>query len=372
MLYFVRLLVISMFQLLINSQLSKLTCPIGWESHGLKCYKVSNQLFDFLNTRKYCNNQNAEVIMPKTVDEQNIMKTLLRQVNRNDEWYGIWIGLTVNESKGTWIWNDGTTLDSANVAWYTGEPQGFIDENCVVSPNYSKRWHDVKCDMNNSYSAACQLKDMIVNEGESVNLTCGVGNLHAKWTRSVNDTSVIVSEYANGLTLPNLVLDSVKWSDQGSYECSFTNTAGLLETRMTRLFVNTSTKMCTCQCDYRRKLEYWESKIQRNQSIEELKKELEPVIRQIQDELKVNKTKISSTIRKLTSAKDERRSSHTIGFIGALFISVIFGTVFFMDLVMFRQHIDKIRKICGYKKKNIRKKLPRKRNHDQKNISKEE
>ena len=110
-----------------------------------------------------------------------------------------------------------------------------------------------------------------------------------------------------------------------------------------------ATEMCPCRCDYRRKLEYWESKIPRNQTIEELKKELEPVIRQIQDQLKVNKTKLSSTIRKLTSAKDERKSSHAIGFVGALFISVIFGTVFFMDLVMFRQHIDNIRKICGYK-----------------------
>ncbi|CAC5357221.1 unnamed protein product [Mytilus coruscus] len=346
-----------------------LPCPTGWESHGLKCYKMSHQFFDFSNATKYCNDQNAEVIMPKTVEEQNIMKTLLRhRVNRNDKWDGIWIGLTVNESKGTWIWNDGTTLDSANVAWYTGEPQGFIHENCVVSPNNTERWHDVKCDMNNSYSAACQLKDMIVTEGESVNLTCGVSNLQTKWTRSVNDTSVIVSEYANGLTLPSLVFYYVKWSDQGSYECSFINIAGLLETRITRLFVNTSTEMCPCRCDYRRKLEYWESKLPQNQTIEELKKELEPVIRQIQDQLKVNKTELSSTIRKLTSAKDERKSSHTIGFVGAVFISVIFGTVFFMDLVMFRQHINNIRKICDRKKKKS-KKSNQERNYEHFNIS---
>ncbi|CAC5357220.1 unnamed protein product [Mytilus coruscus] len=265
-----------------------LPCPTGWESHGLKCYKMSHQFFDFSNATKYCNDQNAEVIMPKTVEEQNIMKTLLRhRVNRNDKWDGIWIGLTVNESKGTWIWNDGTTLDSANVAWYTGEPQGFIHENCVVSPNNTERWHDVKCDMNNSYSAACQLK---------------------------------------------------------------------------------ATEMCPCRCDYRRKLEYWESKLPQNQTIEELKKELEPVIRQIQDQLKVNKTELSSTIRKLTSAKDERKSSHTIGFVGAVFISVIFGTVFFMDLVMFRQHINNIRKICDRKKKKS-KKSNQERNYEHFNIS---
>ncbi|XP_063416124.1 uncharacterized protein LOC134697767 [Mytilus trossulus] len=253
-----------------------------------------------------------------------------------------------------------------------GEPQYFINETCVVSPRKTEKWHDVKCHTtcsSHSYSAACQLKDIIVNEGGSVNLTCGTSNSQTKWTRSVNNTSVIVSEYANGLTMPSLVFDSVKWSDQGSYECSFTNTAGFLENRITRLFVNTSTtKMCPCRCDYRRNLEYWESKLPRHQTLEELRKELEPVIRKMENQFKVNKTKLSSTIRKLTSAKDERKSSHTIGFFGALFVSVIFGTVFFMDLVMFRQHIDNIRKICGYKKKNRRPNVSRKRNHEQYNL----
>ncbi|CAG2235688.1 unnamed protein product [Mytilus edulis] len=120
-------------------------------------------------------------------------------------------------------------------------------------------------------------------------------------------------------------------------------------------------EMCSCRCDYKRKLEHWESKIPQHQTMEDLKRELEPVIRKIQNELKVNKTNLSSTIRKLTSAKDERKSSHAIGFFGALFISVIFGTVFFMDIVMLRQQIDNIRKICGNKEKNIRQNLSRKK-----------
>ncbi|XP_071123977.1 uncharacterized protein [Mytilus edulis] len=242
MLHFVRLFVISMFPLLIGSHLSKLTCPTVWESHGFKCYKMSHQYSNFSNAVKYCNDQNAELIMPKTVEEQNVMKTLLRQLNSTNVDDGIWIGLNLvnfNASERIWIWNDGTQLDSANMAWNPGEPQRYIHENCVVSPRNTEKWHDVTCHTNHVFSAACQLKDMIVNEGESVNLTCGVSDLQTKWTRSVNDTSVIVSEYANDLTLPSLVLDSVKWSDQGSYKCSFTNTAGLLETRLTRLFVNT-------------------------------------------------------------------------------------------------------------------------------------
>ncbi|XP_052076831.1 C-type lectin domain family 10 member A-like isoform X3 [Mytilus californianus] len=79
MLYFARLLVISMFQLVIGSQLSTLVCPTAWESHGLKCYKMSHQVSNFLNAKNYCHDQNAEVIMPKTVEENRIVKKLLDQ-----------------------------------------------------------------------------------------------------------------------------------------------------------------------------------------------------------------------------------------------------------------------------------------------------
>ncbi|XP_071128148.1 uncharacterized protein [Mytilus edulis] len=338
----IRLLVIFVYYSVIFSQQSTLTCPAGWNSIDLKCYKMSHQSLTFWNAREYCNNHNADVIMPKTTEENNAMKTLLRQVNSTKQWYGIWIGLTDIESEGTWLWNDGTKLNSANEHWDTeyDEPNGFTIENCVVDHTRTEKWLVISCNWENR--AVCQLKDVIVNEGDSVQLTCGVNNMQTSWTRSVNNTSVILSEYANGVSLTNLVFDNVKWSDQGNYECSFTNTEGLHETKITRLFVNTSTQMCPCRCDYRRKLEYWESTIQRNQTKRDLFKELEPVIRQIQDELKVNKSKLSSTIRKLTSAKDDRKSSQTIGFFGAVFISVVFGMVVLIDIVMLKQHIENI------------------------------
>ncbi|CAC5357224.1 unnamed protein product [Mytilus coruscus] len=228
------------------------------------------------------------------------------------------------------------------------EPNGFTRENCVIGHTRTEKWIDIAC--YSEQRAVCQLKDITVNEGKSVQLTCGVNNMQTSWTRSVNNTSVKLSEYTNVVSLTNLVFGNVKWSDQGNYECSFTNIDGLPETKITRLFVNTSTKMCKCRCDYRRKLEYWESTIQRNQTKRELYKELEHVIRQIQDELKVNKTKLSLTIRKLTSAKDDRKTSKTIGFCGAVFISVVVGLVVFIDIVMLKQHIEKIWKKSSSKR----------------------
>lgn len=55
------------------------TCPTGWESHGKQCYKMSHQVSNFSNAQKYCHDQKAEVIMPKTEAENEIAKKLLDQ-----------------------------------------------------------------------------------------------------------------------------------------------------------------------------------------------------------------------------------------------------------------------------------------------------
>ncbi|CAC5357229.1 TTN [Mytilus coruscus] len=126
-------------------------------------------------------------------------------------------------------------LDLLSVNRSGNEPNGFTTENCVIGHTRTEQWIDIACNSENRQF--CQLKDVIVNEGESVQLTCGVNNMQTSWTRCVNNTSVILSEYANGVSLTNLVFDHVKWSDQGNYECSFTNIDGLPETKFTGLFI---------------------------------------------------------------------------------------------------------------------------------------
>jgi hypothetical protein len=53
--------------------------------------------------------------------------------------------------------------------------------------------------------------------------------------------------------------------------------------------------------------------------------------------LTVDKTKTSSYIRKLTSAKDNRPSSQVIGAVGLVFIIITFGLIVLSDVVNFIQ-----------------------------------
>ena len=57
------------------------------------------------------------------------------------------------------------------------------------------------------------------------------------------------------------------------------------------------------------------------------------IVEQLVKNLTVDKADLSSERRKLTSAKDERNSSQTIGTVGVVIISVTVGSIFLLDAV---------------------------------------
>ena len=100
--------------------------------------------------------------------------------------------------------------------------------------------------------------------------------------------------------------------------------------------------MCPCVCDYRKKLETWESKIKTiygNSTWDQLKTILKPELDKLQRELKVNKKELSSHMRKLISAPDDRKSAGDIGYGGVAFISVVIGLLVICDIIRLVQYI---------------------------------
>lgn len=74
----------------------------------------------------------------------------------------------------------------------------------------------------------------------------------------------------------------------------------------------------------------------------ELEQILEPILLKTKDELKLNKTKLSSYKRKRNSAQDSRKSSKQIGIIGVIFIGVVIILVILIDVVEIRQRLADI------------------------------
>ncbi|VDI57282.1 Hypothetical predicted protein [Mytilus galloprovincialis] len=96
---------------------------------------------------------------------------------------------------------------------------------------------------------------------------------------------------------------------------------------------------CHCSCsDIRRQADKFLASLY-GYSKFELEQILEPILLKTKDELKLNKTKLSSYKRKRNSAQDSRKSSKQIGIIGVIFIGVVISLVILIDVVEIRQRL---------------------------------
>lgn len=110
--------------------------------------------------------------------------------------------------------------------------------------------------------------------------------------------------------------------------------------------------MCSCTCEYRRKLIYWEENTTPNRTYVELLEFLKPLLKKINNELTISKTTLSFYKRKKTSAPDDRTSSHIIGLVGIAFISSIFGLLLIVDCINFLQFAFGCSKLATLRKFN--------------------
>lgn len=63
----------------------------------------------------------------------------------------IWIGLNDKEEDMTFVWEDGTNLDSSESDWNVEEPNNWIglNEACVSLDHRANwKWNDEECDLN--------------------------------------------------------------------------------------------------------------------------------------------------------------------------------------------------------------------------------
>jgi len=101
--------------------------------------------------------------------------------------------------------------------------------------------------------------------------------------------------------------------------------------------------MCCCDCAYKQRLDYWASQNLTNHTLEEWRVILAPVVDEIKKNLTINKTKLSSNIRRLSSAPDGRQSSKSMGIFAILLITLVVGTVIFIDITAVCRYLAAMR-----------------------------
>ena len=101
--------------------------------------------------------------------------------------------------------------------------------------------------------------------------------------------------------------------------------------------------MCPCTNEYLHKLLLIGYHTLTNRTREELLIIMQPILKKLTEELKIDKKQVSSYRRTLISVPDTRGSAKGIGYIGIVFLVGTFGLIVCLDILWIKQHLNNIR-----------------------------
>ncbi|XP_029135782.2 C-type lectin domain family 4 member A isoform X1 [Labrus bergylta] len=135
-------------------------CEDGWEQHGEKCYSFSTKKSTWSESRAKCRRGRGDLVKIDSTEEQTFLDMRLRDIMVKDE-DKLWIGLTDSKEEDTWLWVDGSPLNSSLAFWSNGEPDNWDRDNadgedCVRMGEKGgavkhKSWFDQYCEIPHRY-----------------------------------------------------------------------------------------------------------------------------------------------------------------------------------------------------------------------------
>ncbi|KAM7393510.1 hypothetical protein PAMP_020374 [Pampus punctatissimus] len=98
------------------------SCPQNWLNFGSSCYYISSQKRSWDDSRQYCVQRHADLV---------IINSRLEQAFLMGFTMAAWVGMTDREEEGTWIWVDGTPVNKNRLQWARGQPdEAYAGEDC--------------------------------------------------------------------------------------------------------------------------------------------------------------------------------------------------------------------------------------------------
>ncbi|XP_058628930.1 CD209 antigen-like protein C isoform X1 [Onychostoma macrolepis] len=114
----------------------------GWKCHQSSLYFISSEKKSWTESRRYCTDRRADLIIINNREEQDFVK----DISGGDL---VWIGLTDSHVEGRWKWVDGSDVTSG--FWEDGQPNSFQgkEEDCALI--HSPGWADYPCDYSSKW-----------------------------------------------------------------------------------------------------------------------------------------------------------------------------------------------------------------------------
>ena len=114
-------------------------CPSRWRQWGNSCYLRPSNGVEWSKARKKCERLGGVLAAPRSVEEENFIKTLVVGIER------AWIDCNDQAVEGTWECKEGG-VEVSYTNWYPGQPNEFggLSEDCAAFD--TDGYHDFPCD----------------------------------------------------------------------------------------------------------------------------------------------------------------------------------------------------------------------------------
>uniref|UniRef100_A0A8C1PG27 C-type lectin domain-containing protein n=1 Tax=Cyprinus carpio TaxID=7962 RepID=A0A8C1PG27_CYPCA len=119
----------------------------GWKCHQSSLYFISSEKKSWTESRRYCRERAADLIIINNTEEQDFVKI----ISGGSEYF--WIGLTDIEVEGRWKWVDGSNMTLPGF-WAFGQPDSYQGKEEDCATNYSSGGADFPCD--ETYKWICE------------------------------------------------------------------------------------------------------------------------------------------------------------------------------------------------------------------------
>ncbi|XP_042605626.1 CD209 antigen-like protein 2 [Cyprinus carpio] len=111
---------------------------------GPVCFFMSTELKSWSDSRKYCRDRGADLVIINTEEKQRFISSIVSE--------RVWIGLSDTENEGIMKWVDNSTLKQG--FWLKGEPNNYYENEDCIELNYKRdqveisslnSWNDKPC-----------------------------------------------------------------------------------------------------------------------------------------------------------------------------------------------------------------------------------
>ncbi|CAK6949575.1 lactose-binding lectin l-2-like [Scomber scombrus] len=118
-------------------------CPPFWFSFKGRCYKYVSTHMTWADAELYCVSQKANLVSIHSREEQNFVKSLIKNFDHAEGY--TWIGLSDTQKEGRWMWSDGSAVDF--VFWHSGQPDIYKGIEHCAHYNWGEhlKWNDIAC-----------------------------------------------------------------------------------------------------------------------------------------------------------------------------------------------------------------------------------